>query len=544
MNPNNLTQEQIKQGYSTIPGAYDPLTGKLKTSNVITPQSLQPQPTIPLQQTQLPTQPTPVANLTAGLLSQYDLNQKETQAKGFEDTGMEQYLKDIIGLQGETQAKAEELGKTDFAKNRAELVGVENRFRQLEAEKAQDDVTLVSNMRAEERRDTLLPFAQMGQAKLAGDAQIVRALKTSEQNMLNSRSLALQGNMDLAKQTAEDAVAIKYAPYKDRIKSYEDIVKALEPYLTSAEKKESAKQLMKGNLVMKEIETIEANEKAIEKMLLDATPNAPADIISNAKAIKDKGGSALEVAQALGKYGGDYLKTELLKSQILTDEAQRANYNASANKTRVETDLLSGESGQYTEKQKKAITKLNEDVSKNATYAKTTAMRGYADNVTASLSQSTGTGDLAAINQFQKVIDEGAVTRDQDVKLIQQSQSLLDSLKTKANRLAKGEQLSPELRKQMRTSVEALYEAQIKALNKDPYIKAKNTEAGLYGLKDTDTILGELGGFSTGATTNPADNKFGQAIGVQAPANYSTAGMSVAPDGSFNFTLPTNQPKK
>ncbi len=34
-----LTQEQIKQGYSTIPGNYDPVTG-----NVITPKSLSPEP--------------------------------------------------------------------------------------------------------------------------------------------------------------------------------------------------------------------------------------------------------------------------------------------------------------------------------------------------------------------------------------------------------------------------------------------------------------------------------------------------------------------
>lgn len=151
----------------------------------------------------------------------------------------------------------------------------------------------------------------------------------------------------------------------------------------------------------------------------------------------------------------------------------------------------------YTENQLKVITKINQDVSKNATYAKTTSMRGFADNVVASLQMGNGVGDIAAINQFQKVIDEGAVTRDQDVKLISSAQSLVNSLKTKIKKLEKGDQLSPEQRTQMRTLVEDLYKSQIKALEKDPYVTAKTREAGFYGIKPTDTILGDLGAFSS-----------------------------------------------
>ena len=153
--------------------------------------------------------------------------------------------------------------------------------------------------------------------------------------------------------------------------------------------------------------------------------------------------------------------------------------------------------GEYTEKQQKALTKLNQDVSKNSTYTKTTSMRNYGDNVVSSLSLGSGVGDIAAINQFQKVIDEGAVTRDQDVKLITSSQSLANTLKSKIKKLESGEQLSPELRKQMREAVEKMYEKQVEALNNDPYVKAKTKEAEIYGLSVGDTILGELGGFSS-----------------------------------------------
>lgn len=149
--------------------------------------------------------------------------------------------------------------------------------------------------------------------------------------------------------------------------------------------------------------------------------------------------------------------------------------------------------GGYNEDQNKFISSLSDKVSKNETYKKTQNMLTYKTNVEVSLNQGTGAGDLAAINQFQKVIDEGAVTRDQDVKLIQDSQSLVNKLQTQAKKLAKGEQLSPELRSQMNTAVNSIYDAQKQALMKDPFINAKASEVVRYGVDPMDTILGEIG---------------------------------------------------
>lgn len=156
-----------------------------------------------------------------------------------------------------------------------------------------------------------------------------------------------------------------------------------------------------------------------------------------------------------------------------------------------------GYSGPYTKAQLSAITKINESVSKNATYARTASMRGYIDNINAALSQANGLSDIAAINQFQKVIDEGAVTRDQDVVLIQGAQSLANQLNTKVSALQSGQQLGNDQRGQMRVLMQKIYNAQVNALSKDPYVSAKKKEASLYGLTEYDTILGELGGFDT-----------------------------------------------
>jgi len=193
---------------------------------------------------------------------------------------------------------------------------------------------------------------------------------------------------------------------------------------------------------------------------------------------------------------------ELLDYKAKIDE--QADYRNASLKAQ---ELAS--SGLYTTKQLTALTRLNENISKSETYKKTNNMRGYVDNVSASLSQASGAGDLAAINQFQKVIDEGAVTRDQDVKLIQSSQSLANRLQTYGAKLAKGEQLSPALRTEMRTAVQKLYDAQVKALAKDPYVQSKTREATLYGLDPIDTIIGELGAFSGEVDTNPFSSALG-----------------------------------
>lgn len=204
-------------------------------------------------------------------------------------------------------------------------------------------------------------------------------------------------------------------------------------------------------------------------------------------------------------------------------EQAELKYQQDLELSREEKTIDNGQ--KYTPKQLSIISKINQDVSKNATYTKTSNMRSFADNVSASLGLGTGAGDLAAINQFQKVIDEGAVTRDQDVKLIQSSQSLLNKLTTKVKGLTTGEQLSSDIRQEMLQAVNALYEAQLKALSKDPYIKAKNTEATLYGLSAMDTILGELQTITGTVEVSPEkENIFDEVISIQVtPATTTPA---------------------
>lgn len=75
----------------------------------------------------------------------------------------------------------------------------------------------------------------------------------------------------------------------------------------------------------------------------------------------------------------------------------------------------------------------------------------------ASLKQGTGQGDIAAINFFQKLIDEGVV-RGEDIRVQQQATSLLEQVKVWKAQAQTGELLPGPLRQKMADAAQAVYE--------------------------------------------------------------------------------------
>lgn len=278
---------------------------------------------------QLPS--TPVSNVPVVPVSTPDriLNQmgidEQTNTQVVQKDIIGKKLEALMGLTGESAALAAEQEKAGVARLKGELQNINSQILTKQAEIQQDDIQLISKMRAEERRDTLLPFAQMGQAKIQGDAAIYRALKTSEIGVLNATAIAKQGDIQLAKETAQEAVDVKFAPYKEQIKQYDAILEAISPLLSRDEKIQAQKQQIRGQVAMKEIDKEAANDKQLNDMLIQASSqNAPASLVAKAKLAK----TPSEAAMILGQYAGDYYKTELLKNQIATEKAQRAKiYN-------------------------------------------------------------------------------------------------------------------------------------------------------------------------------------------------------------------------
>jgi len=294
-------------------------------TNVITPENLKPVPTteIPTQTPSIGTPALAQQNLANEAVKTFDLTQKESEAVSGQENLVSKMLENIGGLAGESAYRTQVTQQSNIGNLRQELGNLNSQILQKQAEIQQDDTKLVGQMRAEERRDTLLPFAQNAQAKLAGDAQIMRALKTSEIGVLNAVALGKQGSIELAKSTIDEAVNAKYAPYREQNAIYEAQLKAIEPLLTAAEKKTANANQLKVNLAMKEIDKVSEFQKtALNNAIASNAPSSVLDAISRAGSIK-------EIASA----GGNYLQSPADKLDLAIKRAQLAKMNREATET-------------------------------------------------------------------------------------------------------------------------------------------------------------------------------------------------------------------
>lgn len=280
------------------------------TPSAITPESLVP--VAPIAQPEAPTTVVPQSvNIADQILKASEV--QPTEAQQFQENTIQNIVKNMGLLQGEAADTTAALQQAGVANLKQDLQNINSQILQKQAEIAQDDIQLISRMRAEERRDTLLPFAQMGQAKLAGDAQILRALKTSEIGVLNASAIAKQGDIQLAKETAQEAVDAKYAPYKQQIELGKAYLEAIQPLLSRDEKKQAREQELRANLAMREIDKVSSLQKTILSNAISS--NAPASVIN---AI-NKAGTIEELTSAGKNYlvsDSDRLDLSLKKLQI------------------------------------------------------------------------------------------------------------------------------------------------------------------------------------------------------------------------------------
>lgn len=299
------------QGSSTTPTP--PQSGVITPSNLQTQQPIQvPQPT-----PSVPPAPSTQPTLAQNLLSSFDLNANEQAATNTQENLVAKMLDNINNLAGESAYRTQVTNESGIGQKRQELVNLNSQILQKQAEIQQSDIQLISNMRAEERRDTLLPFAQNAQAKLAGDAQILRALKTSEIGVLNALALGKQGDIQLAKDTINEAVDAKFAPYKEQNAVYEAQLKAIQPFLDKAEKKQAAAQQVKVSLAMKEIDKVSDFQKQVLNNAISR--NAPQSVLN---AI-NKGQSIEEITKA----GKGYLQSQsdILENAIKSAQLRKLN---------------------------------------------------------------------------------------------------------------------------------------------------------------------------------------------------------------------------
>lgn len=329
---NNISNTNLIKTGSTLklPGqqtqTVTPLTATPPTTPNVSATSIGQVNPISLPSTPVPVTPTPQLSVADKAIADIMATQNTASQNAQQDI-IGKKLQSVMGLTGETQAKADELAKLGYQQKLQDYQNLNSQILQKQAEVNQSDVQLVADMRAQENRDTLLPFAQMGQQKLQGDAAIMRALKNSEIGVLNAQVLAKQGDIQLAQQTAQDAVDLKYAPYKEQIKQYDMMLETIQPLLSADEKKQAAAQSIKSQVAMKQID-------ALSKFQSDAIANA---LSNNApQSVLNKINSATSISD-ITAVGGNYLVSKADKLDQQLKQAQIANQYASIAKTKSET---------------------------------------------------------------------------------------------------------------------------------------------------------------------------------------------------------------
>lgn len=285
---------------------------------------------------------------------------------------------------------------------------------------------------------------------------------------LQAQLASIQGDLKLSQDYLNELTQIKQDQINKQYEANKNQFEMIKGILTKEDQRAYDELTKTNDRVYKEQQDlINYQAEAISNIYEDYGANVPQSVINRINNARNK----QEVVTAAGQY--------LAKS---TTTGQ--TYNTS---------------------QEKVIDSINSSVANDFGYKAVNSARSFADGTISALSQKTGLGDVAAINQFQKVIDEGAVTREQDVRLVQGAQNLAASLKLKIKKLQKGDQLTETQREQMKKTVLDLYQAKVENLISNPYIQSQILKAQRLGISADDTILGQLGAFNAEQTTGTTE---------------------------------------
>ena len=230
-------------------------------------------------------------------------------------------------------------GEQAFTAQQNEAVGLNKASQEYITKQA--ELSALNKQAAAAQQENIAQGRQLGSVSsfVAGQGSEIERNRAIRAMTIGAELDALQGNIAVAQMKVKNAVDAQFAQPKAelemRLKMFEMNDKIIKNMSDSEQKLyERAKYATEQK--MKKLDEEKKAQEDIQNMIIQAAPNAPQSIIANAKKIAEQGGSKLAVAQALGVYGGDYLKTQLLKAQIDTEKAQKAKYYADIDKIKNE----------------------------------------------------------------------------------------------------------------------------------------------------------------------------------------------------------------
>ena len=258
------------------------------------------------QQINIPTQQQPMTapitmNYADQLTQQANADSQNTQVQDYQNTSIMQMLDAYNNLAGESAYRTQAIQDSNINGLKQNLQNINNQILTKQAEIQQDDVRLAAGLNNIEKKAIPMEFITGQQQSVQRDAQIARALKMSEIGVLNAQVLAGQGNIELAQKTVDDAVAAKFAPFKEIIDINKQQLEAIAPLLSKAEAKQAAAQKLKTDLSLRKLDKLESDEKLTQKLAIEAGQNgAPKSLIDQALKARPE-----EAARLLSKYSTD-----------------------------------------------------------------------------------------------------------------------------------------------------------------------------------------------------------------------------------------------
>jgi len=335
MNPNGLTDEQVKQGYSTLPGNFDPVTGQLKTA--ITSASLAPQPSPDLSQSFTP-QPDLVTPTVAGAgANQATFDTDYQRYLDLQNQGQDNSLANMIaGVAGDIEG----LGGRGAAQQQSDNKYGVNQFTQRDADLSAQRKSMmaefnqsITQQRAEQANLEAgagakgLTTAMLGgqQAALARVREAENQTAAAKIGLLDAEILGNQGKLEAAQNAANRAVDLMYQDREATVNTKLKQIELYTPLFNANEKKKADALTFALNKENDRLAEEKANKKALENLFINAAnQGAPQSLIDEAK----KSGSVVDAAVKLGRYSGEYLDRQIKLAQL--------------EKLGVETDKLRG----------------------------------------------------------------------------------------------------------------------------------------------------------------------------------------------------------
>lgn len=233
-------------------------------------------------------------------------NNQVTEAQGGVNTAQNEVSsaqQDLINLSKQLEGKtAEQIALENQAgipQVNQELLGLQNEAQRLTTE----------YLNAIKQRE-----AQGGVAAVVGaDQKRIQAQASSDIGLLNAQIQAKSGQLQMAQNTVDRAIAIKYEPLLQSLETKKMFYEMNKDNLSRADKALLEAKDKQWTLQKTQIEKQMEEEKAKESYIIKASmQNAPADIISRAKKAKN----TVDAVSILGEYAGDILDTKLKKAQI------------------------------------------------------------------------------------------------------------------------------------------------------------------------------------------------------------------------------------